>query len=38
VLPRFPYAIAYQVYSDRVVVLAVVHGNRAPRYWMDRAG
>ena len=38
VLPRFPYAIAYQVYADRVIVLAIVHGSRAPRYWIGRVG
>jgi plasmid stabilization system protein ParE len=38
VLPRFPYAIAYQVYADRVVVLAPAHGRRKPLYWVERSG
>jgi plasmid stabilization system protein ParE len=37
VLPRFPYSIAYQVYSDFVSVLALVHGHRKPLYWIGRA-
>jgi hypothetical protein len=38
VLPRFPFAIAYQAFADRITVLAIVHGRRAPRYWVDRVG
>jgi plasmid stabilization system protein ParE len=36
VLPRFPYSIAYQAYAEIAVVLAIVHGSREPRYWIDR--
>jgi plasmid stabilization system protein ParE len=36
-LPRFPYAFAYQVLADVIVVLAVVHVRRRPLYWIGRA-
>ena len=36
-LPRFPYAIAYQAHAEFVSVLAIVHGRRRPLYWISRA-
>jgi toxin ParE1/3/4 len=35
---RFPYFVAYLVINDAVVVLAVAHEHRRPRYWSDRVG
>jgi toxin ParE1/3/4 len=35
---RFPYFVAYLVLNDNVVVLAVAHERRRPRYWSDRIG
>ncbi|MCA9727760.1 MAG: type II toxin-antitoxin system RelE/ParE family toxin [Candidatus Eisenbacteria bacterium] len=35
-LRRFPFAIAYQVFEDRVFVLAVAHTSRRPLYWVTR--
>lgn len=36
-LARFRlYAVAYQHFGDRVVVLAIVHLKRKPFYWLDR--
>jgi plasmid stabilization system protein ParE len=35
-LRRFPFALAYQVFADRIVVLAVAHTSRAPMYWASR--
>jgi hypothetical protein len=35
-LPRFPYALAYQVFPDLLVVLAVVHSKRKPLYRTSR--
>ncbi|HLM75830.1 MAG TPA: hypothetical protein VK459_24115 [Polyangiaceae bacterium] len=32
-LPRFPFALGYIAEPDRIVVLAVAHGKREPRYW-----
>ena len=37
VFARFPYAIVYGVENDTVIVIAVAHTHREPRYWMDRA-
>jgi plasmid stabilization system protein ParE len=36
-VPRFPYFVAYLVSDERVVVLAVAHERRRPRYWSSRA-
>lgn len=36
-LPRFPYALAYQTFPDLIAVLAVVHLRRRPLYWIGRA-
>lgn len=33
---RFPYAVVYQVRSDHVVVVAVMHLHREPRSWKGR--
>lgn len=33
---RFPYAIAYEILSDRIFIWAVAHGSREPRYWEGR--
>lgn len=36
-LPRFPYAVVYVVASDvSIVVVAVAHARRRPRYWSAR--
>ena len=37
VLHRFPYSIAYQVHTDFISVLAIVHAKRKPLYWIGRA-
>jgi toxin ParE1/3/4 len=36
VLQRFPFAIAYIVQRQRVLILAVAHGRRRPGYWRVR--
>lgn len=37
-LPRFRfYAVAYQTYSDHILILAVAHAARRPFYWHSRA-
>lgn len=36
VLHRFPYVLAFKVYGERLVVLAVAHARRRPRYWVHR--
>lgn len=35
-LSRFPYGIIYGLDSDSVIVVAVTHLHREPRYWIDR--
>ncbi len=35
-LRRFPYVIYYRVLSDRIEVIAVLHGSRDPRLWQER--
>jgi toxin ParE1/3/4 len=37
VVDRFPYLIAYQVFSEYVLVLAVAHSRRSPMYWLGGA-
>lgn len=34
---RFPYQIVYLTRADEIVVLAVAHDRREPRYWESRA-
>ncbi len=34
---RFPFGIFYQVDSEGVIVIAVIHGSRHPRRWQGRA-
>ncbi len=37
--PRFgEYYIAYMVWRDQVVILAVAHAKRRPHYWRKRVG
>jgi len=35
-LHTFPYLIYYRVLTDRIEVLAVLHGSREPTTWRDR--
>lgn len=35
-LARFPYGLIYGVDQDTIVVVALAHLHRNPRYWMDR--
>ena len=35
-LNRFPYKLLYVIDDDVVLVLAVAHQRRQPRYWADR--
>lgn len=35
-LRRFPYGVFYRVYPEVIVVVAVMHGRRAPRRWRSR--
>jgi plasmid stabilization system protein ParE len=33
---RFPFGVFYRVTSDQIVVVAVIHASRHPRYWKQR--
>jgi plasmid stabilization system protein ParE len=33
---RFPYSLIYGIDKETIVVLAVAHQHRQPRYWADR--
>jgi plasmid stabilization system protein ParE len=33
---RYPYQVAYRFQRDQVVIVAVTHGKRKPRYWHHR--
>jgi plasmid stabilization system protein ParE len=35
-LARFPYGIIYGSDDEAIIVIAVAHLHRAPRYWIDR--
>src|SRR5205823_1401582 len=35
-LRTFPYLVYYRVLSDRVEVIAILHGHRDPRTWQGR--
>ena len=35
-LHRFPYALIYGIDQETIVVIAVAHLHRRPRYWSDR--
>ena len=35
-LSRFPYALIYGIDEDTIVVIAVAHQSRRPRYWAER--
>ncbi len=35
-LSRFPYGIIYGIDSETVIIVAVAHSHREPRYWIDR--
>jgi len=36
VLARFPYSLIYGIEEESIVVIAVAHLHRQPRYWADR--
>jgi plasmid stabilization system protein ParE len=35
-LTRFPYGVIYGLEQDTILVVAVAHLHRQPRYWADR--
>jgi plasmid stabilization system protein ParE len=37
VFRRFPFYVVFRANDTEIVVLAVAHGKRRPRFWHDRA-
>jgi plasmid stabilization system protein ParE len=35
---RFPYSLVYGIEGEMIIVIAVAHSHREPRYWVDRLG
>ncbi len=35
-LSRFPYGIIYRVDKNEILIVAVAHLHRKPKYWMER--
>ena len=35
-LTRFPYGILYSLDGESIIIIAVAHLHREPRYWIDR--
>ncbi len=35
-LTRFPYGIIYGIDADTIIIIAVAHLHREPRYWIER--
>jgi toxin ParE1/3/4 len=35
-LDRFPFGVIYQKKEDQIYIVAVMHLNRKPGYWIDR--
>ena len=33
---RFPYSLIYGIEDETIVIIAVAHARRSPRYWVDR--
>jgi plasmid stabilization system protein ParE len=33
---RFPYSLIYGIDEETIVIIAVAHQHREPRYWADR--
>ncbi|MGK7924133.1 MAG: type II toxin-antitoxin system RelE/ParE family toxin [Spirulina sp.] len=33
---KFPYGILYAVEEDYILIVAVMHGSRKPKYWQER--
>ncbi|HDQ03632.1 MAG TPA: type II toxin-antitoxin system RelE/ParE family toxin [Deltaproteobacteria bacterium] len=36
IMARFPYALIYGLEKDRVIIVAIAHLHRRPRYWIER--
>ncbi len=37
VMDRFPYTLGFQIFDDRIEIVAVAHAHRRPGYWQRRS-
>jgi len=37
-LRKFPFSLIYSIERDALLILAVAHHSRRPRYWLPRVG
>jgi len=35
---RFPYSIVYYLQDSSIIIIAIMHAKRKPKYWTDRLG
>jgi plasmid stabilization system protein ParE len=35
-LRRFPYAVVFEIREDEIIVIAIAHAKRKPKYWQSR--
>jgi hypothetical protein len=35
-VPTFPFSLIYEIVNDEIVIVAVAHHRRSPRYWSTR--
>jgi plasmid stabilization system protein ParE len=35
-LRRYPFSVIYRIETDRVLIVAIAHAHRRPRYWKNR--
>ena len=33
---KFPYSVIYRVEEEKIIILAIAHGSRKPRFWETR--
>jgi len=38
IVKGFPFSVIYKSFSDRLIVFAIAHQSRRPRYWSARVG
>ena len=37
-MPRFPFAVFYEIQGDVLIIAGVIHGARNPAQWQKRLG
>jgi toxin ParE1/3/4 len=36
ILQHFPFAVFYREFDEKILIVAIAHGNRRSSYWKDR--